>query len=161
MYHKIILSQPDRLLQSIADKHLALPIYHPKVIRIERQRSKQTPTIAFDIDGTIVSYNQQSDQHILRPGIRSQLDILKSKGVRLVIWTSRDRHGSFSFFLEHPDLLQYFDMIITYENIDTVEILRQYTNELGDQERAQEKIANQLKLAYCYVPLSDTRSVLS
>jgi len=87
-------------------------IFNRNFIKKEKAISKKIKTIAFDMDGILTD----GDKKILRPGIEEQLRILKSNGIRLVLWTAAGKAGPNIFFRNFPQMTPYFDLVITKEN---------------------------------------------
>jgi len=103
-------------------------IFSTDFIERERSISKTRKTIAFDLDQTLAVFQDDYAHYdpkyppvyVLRPHIKEQIEQLAKK-YRLVIWTSAagDRVRK-DFIKKFPELMKYFDLVITRENYDII-----------------------------------------
>src|SRR3989338_8565273 len=91
-------------------------IFDRAFVEQERAISAVKKTVVFDLDKTLMEYNDETQRFDLRTGIEEQLVNLHNKGIRLVLWTAALASRPKNFFKEHPQLLTLFDRIITLEN---------------------------------------------
>ena len=85
-------------------------IYDEAFINDERRRAQEKPTIAFDLNGTLLL-----NDDTLRPGIIEQLRILKEK-YRLVVMTAVDNKRLQEKLSKFPELRSLFDLFIADDN---------------------------------------------
>ncbi len=85
---------------------------------VDRERRRKDKTIAFDLNHTLVAFDREGNRYRLRPGIELQLERLRQRGFRLVLWTTTSRKALMDrgFFKDLPSLAGLFDLIITQEN---------------------------------------------
>ncbi len=122
--HHIWLSQTGELSQveakSLGDLERLFfdgRIYDPDFIRKEQQIAAQRTTLSVDLDRTLISESTKK----IRPALIELLRDLKQKhNVRLVLFTAANKAAVRAFFQrnlqEYPDLLDLFELAITYEN---------------------------------------------
>lgn len=87
-------------------------VFDPINIARERTLSYIKPTIAFDLAGTLMDQFYRKE----RVGFHKTLEELKKQDIRLVVWTNELIETTRDFFIKHPHLLKYFDIVITCEN---------------------------------------------
>jgi len=101
-------------------------IYDPAVIKKEKTRSMETPTVVFDLDRTLAYIkgdypvltlrDLEKAVFVLRDGVEAELLKLRTNGIRLVLWTSAIEDYAKAFFRQHPLIARLFDAAITREN---------------------------------------------
>ena len=90
-------------------------IFDRAFVESERKISAIHKTVVFDLDHTLIG-NSETEEMVLRPGIEEQLEKLREKGIRLVLWTSASRVWMKTFLKKHPQMLDLFDRFISRKN---------------------------------------------
>lgn len=83
--------------------------------------------IVFDHDGTLVS------NRVIFDGVETMLKNLFNKGIKLYVWTARDRHSTLQSLKSHG-ILKYFEDISTSTDAQPKPSSQGILNMLGDVE---------------------------
>ena len=106
-HNKIIADENTRIID--------FPIYYPPFRKLELHRAGGRPTIAFDLQGTLVGFDRNRKESLVRPGIINVLNTLAASNVRLVVWSKASTLDVNNYIRKFPQLFHKVEVIIPME----------------------------------------------
>lgn len=91
-------------------------IFDQPFLSQEREKSKNQPTVCFDLDGTIRGWDGIKFEGFLRKNLKPLLNHLKQDGYRLVIWSATTKDSLQQTINKYPEMEEYFDTFIAAEH---------------------------------------------